>query len=143
MLFVFFLMVRRPPRSTRTDTLFPYTTLFRSGRRRLPRACWSRSPGPSHFNCRPNRKAHPSALQRPPRRKLPIRHRPGRLSPCPPPPPPRPRYPPCRSLLLASRSSPPPLAPNCLRHGRAEEHTSAPQSLMRTYYALFFLRKKT
>src|SRR3546814_11565288 len=38
---VFFLMIRRPPRSTRTDTLFPYTTLFRSlslldeGRRRL------------------------------------------------------------------------------------------------------------
>src|SRR3546814_11416076 len=28
----FFLMIRRPPRSTRTDTLFPYTTLFRSGR---------------------------------------------------------------------------------------------------------------
>src|SRR3546814_21115598 len=31
-LFIFvFLMIRRPPRSTRTDTLFPYTTLFRSG----------------------------------------------------------------------------------------------------------------
>src|SRR3546814_5466146 len=28
--FCFFLMIRRPPRSTRTDTLFPYTTLFRS-----------------------------------------------------------------------------------------------------------------
>src|SRR3546814_3197062 len=27
----FFFMIRRPPRSTRTDTLFPYTTLFRSG----------------------------------------------------------------------------------------------------------------
>src|SRR3546814_12422643 len=27
---IFFLMQRRPPRSTRTDTLFPYTTLFRS-----------------------------------------------------------------------------------------------------------------
>src|SRR3546814_13945247 len=31
----FFLMIRRPPRSTRTDTLFPYTTLFRSRERRL------------------------------------------------------------------------------------------------------------
>src|SRR3546814_8983835 len=30
MLRIFFLMIRRPPRSTRTDTLFPYTTLFRS-----------------------------------------------------------------------------------------------------------------
>src|SRR3546814_2930602 len=43
-------MIRRPPRSTRTDTLFPYTTLFRSVRlyiaaapcryRRQPRCCW-------------------------------------------------------------------------------------------------------
>src|SRR3546814_8676092 len=30
-------MIRRPPRSTRTDTLFPYTTLFRSRRRALSR----------------------------------------------------------------------------------------------------------
>src|SRR3546814_17143154 len=30
-MYVFFLRIRRPPRSTRTDTLFPYTTLFRSG----------------------------------------------------------------------------------------------------------------
>src|SRR3546814_17542937 len=30
LIFLFFLMIRRPPRSTRTDTLFPYTTLFRS-----------------------------------------------------------------------------------------------------------------
>src|SRR3546814_12911431 len=35
----FFLMIRRPPRSTRTDTLFPYTTLFRSHARR---ACVAR-----------------------------------------------------------------------------------------------------
>src|SRR3546814_6493141 len=36
--FFFFLMIRRPPRSTRTDTLFPYTTLFRSftGDRAVP-----------------------------------------------------------------------------------------------------------
>src|SRR3546814_4775222 len=33
MFFFFFLMIRRPPRSTRTDTLFPYTTLFRSSAR--------------------------------------------------------------------------------------------------------------
>src|SRR3546814_13745337 len=31
-----FLMIRRPPRSTRTDTLFPYTTLFRSRRTQFP-----------------------------------------------------------------------------------------------------------
>src|SRR3546814_6763759 len=37
MFLVFFLMIRRPPRSTRTDTLFPYTTLFRSC---STIACW-------------------------------------------------------------------------------------------------------
>src|SRR3546814_2935300 len=35
-------MIRRPPRSTRTDTLFPYTTLFRSPRRHAQ----DRGPGP-------------------------------------------------------------------------------------------------
>src|SRR3546814_10639800 len=41
----FFLMIRRPPRSTRTDTLFPYTTLFRS---RIPaRQC----PWPQPLPC--------------------------------------------------------------------------------------------
>src|SRR3546814_19764971 len=44
----FFLMIRRPPRSTRTDTLFPYTTLFRSAGmleeiRKLPRGSWTNS----------------------------------------------------------------------------------------------------
>src|SRR3546814_9013137 len=45
-LFFFFLMIRRPPRSTRTDTLFPYTTLFRSAPGAAscagPRSCGSR-----------------------------------------------------------------------------------------------------
>src|SRR3546814_15355228 len=47
---LFFLMIRRPPRSTRTDTLFPYTTLFRSraglDRRPRRRAALSRVPAP-------------------------------------------------------------------------------------------------
>src|SRR3546814_18268401 len=34
LLLVYFLMIRRPPRSTRTDTLFPYTTLFRAAVRK-------------------------------------------------------------------------------------------------------------
>src|SRR3546814_13358670 len=38
----FFLMIRRPPRSTRTDTLFPYTTLFRSLRRARECLCRGR-----------------------------------------------------------------------------------------------------
>src|SRR3546814_19119570 len=37
LLFFCFLMIRRPPRSTRTDTLFPYTTLFRSS---IDERCW-------------------------------------------------------------------------------------------------------
>src|SRR3546814_12369537 len=41
--FFFFLMIRRPPRSTRTDTLFPYTTLFRSFRRCRLRFRWRSS----------------------------------------------------------------------------------------------------
>src|SRR3546814_12012734 len=43
-------MIRRPPRSTRTDTLFPYTTLFRSGRAHRPlRAGQEGKPRPSLY----------------------------------------------------------------------------------------------
>src|SRR3546814_20616336 len=47
----FFLMIRRPPRSTRTDTLFPYTTLFRSWETSEPFLReWLRSElGPEHI----------------------------------------------------------------------------------------------
>src|SRR3546814_9757872 len=40
-LFFFFLMIRRPPRSTRTDTVFPYTTLFRSRVGRRAAGCFA------------------------------------------------------------------------------------------------------
>src|SRR3546814_4453967 len=47
-------MIRRPPRSTRTDTLFPYTTLFRSSARGtsrgFPRMVSSTSSSGSHFS---------------------------------------------------------------------------------------------
>src|SRR3546814_10611152 len=46
--FVFFLMTRRPPRSTRTDTLFPYTTLFRSRPRRFRVFHVRRAEKPAH-----------------------------------------------------------------------------------------------
>src|SRR3546814_16671325 len=36
-------MIRRPPRSTRTDTLFPYTTLFRSAQPQARRGRWRRN----------------------------------------------------------------------------------------------------
>src|SRR3546814_6135775 len=64
MIVVFFLMTRRPPRSTRTDTLFPYTTLFRSIRsafasdNRSP----SRCPVPS-FQSALRSEEHTSELQ--------------------------------------------------------------------------------
>src|SRR3546814_7806335 len=53
LLYVFFFRKRRPPRSTRTDTLFPYTTLFRSGtppalRDRVLRPCLGNQFGAHH-----------------------------------------------------------------------------------------------
>src|SRR3546814_19073180 len=51
-LFFFFLMIRRPPRSTRTDTLFPYTTLFRSG-----------GVGRRHVVAEPGRRTDPTRMK--------------------------------------------------------------------------------
>src|SRR3546814_5351422 len=73
-LFFFFLMIRRPPRSTRTDALFPYTTLFRSHDRPRPRAipatapcCSTRAPSgrspPGQPRASTDRKEHTSELQ--------------------------------------------------------------------------------
>src|SRR3546814_6551487 len=63
-------MIRRPPRSTRTDTLFPYTTLFRSGSRgddpRRRRAEASHQPGPQAVRLQPvggRSEEHTSELQ--------------------------------------------------------------------------------
>src|SRR3546814_9861059 len=54
-------MIRRPPRSTRTDTLFPYTTLFRSDD-----ACRERSHPPLHTgrqaSCQGGEEAQPGAV---------------------------------------------------------------------------------
>src|SRR3546814_8252508 len=58
-------MIRRPPRSTRTDTLFPYTTLFRSKRRFSPPAR-TRAAGPASTIFAPARnrsEEHTSELQ--------------------------------------------------------------------------------
>src|SRR3546814_3894015 len=109
-------MVRRPPRSTRTDTLFPYTTLFRSlaaaGRGAL------RGPepdvGPGHLQ--PGR-PEGEDLRRPASAHRP--HRPGHA----------PRL---------NRGS----GPVAQRSPRSEEHTSELQSLMRISYAVFCLKKK-
>src|SRR3546814_18360072 len=80
--FVFFLIIRRPPRSTRTDTLFPYTTLFRSWRHRsscppsrgrpTPRQYPSSPVGglhgrlwsPPHLRCGPRSRERPARRHR-------------------------------------------------------------------------------
>src|SRR3546814_8829018 len=107
-------MIRRPPGSTRTDTLFPYTTLFRSeaqgwqfarGCASIGSASWSTCGGwggparawPARSTCRAPRSTD------------------GRPA----------RY---RATTLA-------------RGGRAEEHTSELQSLMRNSYAVVYLQQ--
>src|SRR3546814_10282197 len=64
-LHVFSLMIRRPPRSTRTDTLFPYTTLFRSA--------GGDAAGPGKQHLFPGRPAHhhgPRRQERDPDRRI-------------------------------------------------------------------------
>src|SRR3546814_8002572 len=119
-------MIRRQPRSTRTDTLFPYTTLFRSLIRRRAltsinrktriwwKAYWRpaarKYPAPSaHAGARPS----PSGKIRrePPRGRSVARERPGVAE--------------RRRLRRLAR--------------RSEEQTSELQSLMRILYAVFFL----
>src|SRR3546814_8351114 len=68
-------MIRRPPRSTRTDTLFPYTTLFRAGQRPLPGR--HQPGGPAR-----GRERGPATVRRPAVRlaRLPRTRRPGARS---------------------------------------------------------------
>src|SRR3546814_3200289 len=129
-----FLMIRRPPRSTRTYTLFPYTTLFRSWRH----AHW-RSACAAHqrwLKKAPNLSAARQARREPPSVQAFWHRLPHRF--------------PAASADLALR----------LRYGsrrsaggwivrlpaspdkRSEEHTSELQSLMRISYAVFCLKKK-
>src|SRR3546814_4790111 len=112
----FFLIIRRPPRSTRTDTLFPYPTLFRSAFPSVPNQ-WRRSAHCRH--CRSRR--DPKSL--PKRPKHTESSRPNASSPK------------CLQECEARRSD---RQPCC----RSEEHTSELQSLMRISYAVFCLKKK-
>src|SRR3546814_1769367 len=116
-------MIRRPPRSTRTDPLFPYTTLFRS--RHSPSSSRAAT-GPSRSRDRRDRHTnYPVVLAR---ERRPVQGR-------------------CRPRLRSVRSSYLPSACNDpfshAREGsRSEEHTSELQSLMRISYAVFCLTKK-
>src|SRR3546814_10767742 len=122
-------MIRPPPRSTLTSTLFPYTTLLRSIR--VPKPTTSTAAiGSRSRRRRPGRggrdrsgtlnidgasgcidRGHPYTRRRPRRRAL---TSPGRRDAA-------------RSLIVS----------------RSEEHTSELQSLMRISYAVFCLKKKT
>src|SRR3546814_3378520 len=106
-------MIRRPPRSTRTDTLFPYTTLFRS--LSLPRASTNGNGLQAPSRHRPLCFAAVAHEQHMPRSL------PARVSPK-------------RTHGFPIRNDAPP---------RSEEHTSELQSLMRISYAVFCLKKKT
>src|SRR3546814_8522424 len=111
-------MIRRPPRSTRTDTLFPYTTLFRSDR---GGGRHSRSP---HCRCGRGADAGGRYQERRPDRYT-QRHDRAFLPPAAGG---------ARHFAGPSRSG---------AGKRSEEHTSKLQSLMRISYAVFCLKKKT
>src|SRR3546814_1589432 len=56
-------MIRRPPRSTRTDTLFPYTTLFRSYLPPSVLPCWAGRGSPAAAQESARSEEHTSELQ--------------------------------------------------------------------------------
>src|SRR3546814_4193393 len=136
---IFFLMIRRPPRSTRTDTLFPYTTLFRSD----PIASIAESVGfasRSHFSSRFRERygEDPTAYRK-------------RMTSGPTAEP----FASVTSIRAKAEESPFQVDANngsapeasegpSRKNARSgsEEHTSELQSLMRNSYAVFCLKKK-
>src|SRR3546814_7539915 len=126
-------MIRRPPRSTRTDTLFPYTTLFRSPRAQVTQG----SPLPAKAM---EKKSAVSTTEPMAEDTSGARH----------------HAPARRRLQIATSSSwatrnavPDAMAMRGVASQidsttarRSEEHTSELQSLMRISYAVFCLQKK-
>src|SRR3546814_8532155 len=120
-------MIRRPPRSTRTDTLFPYTTLFRSVRSadgRRSRSLAQHPAGAERAVRRADRPAQPGNEVRSPRGKIHARRNRRRH---------RRHYHGGAGIwrLEPGRAA-----------DRSEERTSELQSLMRISYAVFCLKKK-
>src|SRR3546814_3081769 len=113
-------MIRRPPTSTLTYTLFPYTTLFRS-------RCIPRTPAYGPLEARTPagalaiRSIHTSRFSSGVRDRARLRS-----APCPS------LTRPCRDAIKSVQG----------RDHRSEEHTSELQSLMRISYAVFCLKKK-
>src|SRR3546814_9391594 len=121
-------MIRRPPRSTRTDTLFPYTTLFRSVRAEDRPASGA---------------ARRAAAEDPQHHLFPGRYPASVLADDP-------QQPQHRGVLRPARGRDGDQAVSGrrgrmteLRAWRSEEHTSELQSLMRISYAVFCLKKNT
>src|SRR3546814_7863049 len=110
-------MIRRPPRSTRTDTLFPYTTLFRAQRSRRAHRNTDQRERPAGGGREQQAGAHDAQQARadetPDERAAPIEGQ---------------QF---ARLGIAE-----------IEHMRSEEHTSELQSLMRISYAVFCLKKK-
>src|SRR3546814_10318390 len=116
-------MIRRPPRSTRTDTHFPYTTLFRSN-------IISQRKGTRHMNLEKFTERAKGFLQSAQTVAIRLNHQ--RLAP--------------EHLLKALLEDDQGMAAGLIKasggDARSEEHTSELQSLMRNSYAVFCLKKK-
>src|SRR3546814_6300682 len=109
-------MIRRPPRATRTDTLFPYTTLFRS------------------FGLRFRQRVTASTQPEPDASSFPMARSWRNIQPIP--------FNNMQNCRIAERTSARRLITNDINVMRSEEHTSELQSLMRISYAVFCLKKK-
>src|SRR3546814_4234279 len=113
-------MIRRPPRDTRTDTLFPYTTLFRSGGAQRHAESAGRRPGRIHRG-QPEVRAR-GGVQAFGRGVTPS------LA--------------CLVRAPVWERHQPRAIPEMIESNRSEEHTSELQSLMRISYAVFCLKKQ-
>src|SRR3546814_3406214 len=133
LLFFFFLMIRRPPRSTRTDTLFPYTTLFRSRSYGLREFVFQPRLDPALGLGADLGRGGGPALEQDHRRNAAHAVTAGGVGIV-------------VDIELGDRHLLTQFVRNLLEarpdHLRSDEHTSELQSLMRTSYAVFCLQKK-
>src|SRR3546814_5304926 len=122
-------MIRRPPRSTRTDTLFPYTTLFRSQGSGRDRALPSHRPREIASALLQGLGARSRPWDRASRSRSLAQHLDDEH---------------CRYIQpIPGRARPVRIDDHHVGSRRSEEHTSELQSLMRNSYAVFCLKKKT
>src|SRR3546814_13387444 len=147
----FFLMLRRPPRSTRTDTLFPYTTLFRS---LSAIRCTGAISCPTYKEKAPALQGEGLRERRKPDADYQQRHYPRRSLHAIPEgartvskviqfiPQAEAKAKMKKALTKGQTKAKTATTPSG-KQKRSEEHTSELQSLMRISYAVFCLKKKT